>query len=457
MTQAAPSVSLNLTLSQRLTLWQSVRLELRPLIGLAVPLIAGLATSTAIGLTDTYFIGALGEVPLAAASLTSSVALILYASLYGFLYPISILIGQAYGAGDHNKIAHVLRHGLALGVGIGALGALLMIAGLLVLPYAGQPPEVIAVIAPYWIMIALLLIPYTTSIAYKQLYDAVEKPWSGVLLTLAGVLLNIPLTWALTTGQLGLPALGLFGAGLASFLATAFGMLLMALYYRLSPAMAPYRLPAGWKRDEFTEQLREGTPMSLQYLMEGGAVTVAGILIGWLGATALAANQIVFSVASVLYMIPLGMAGAVSIRIAQAVGGDEATRLRAIGASGVGLVVLWTVVTTLTLVLAGESIARFFVADGDVIAVAALMFLVVGVMQVFDGVQSVSLGALRGILDSRWPTNVSLIAYWMIALPVSYVLGFTFGLGAPGVWGGFAFGLAVASVLLWRRFHAKSA
>jgi multidrug resistance protein, MATE family len=446
-----------LSSAQTRSLWQGVRLELRPLVGLAVPLIAGLASSTAISLTDTYFIGALGELPLAAASLTSSVALILYASLYGFLYPISILVGQAYGAGDHSKISHVLRHGRLMGLGIGIVGALFMAAGLLVLPHAGQPPEVVAIIAPYWLMIALLLIPYCVTLVYKQVYDAVEKPWTGVMLTLVAVLLNIPMTWALTSGQFGLPALGLFGAGFSSFLATLIGLGVMALHYRLSPAMKPYRLPATWKRDDFVEQFREGSPMAIQYLLEGGAVTAAGILIGWLGATALAANQIVFSVASVLYMIPLGMAGAVSIRIAQAVGGEEGTRLRAIGATGVGLVVLWTVVTTLALVLAGDAIARVFVNDGDVIAVAALMFLTVGVMQVFDGVQSVSLGALRGILDTQWPTSVSLIAYWLIALPMSYVLGFVLGLGAPGVWGGFGFGLAVASVLLWRRFHAKSA
>ncbi|MDX2138027.1 MAG: MATE family efflux transporter [Chloroflexota bacterium] len=444
------------TSTPRPTLWQSVRGELRPLIGLAVPLIAGLASSTAISLTDTYFIGALGELPLAAASLTSSVILILYASLYGFLYPISILVGQAFGAGEVHKIASVLRHGLVLGLGIGVLGAVLMGVGLLLLPHAGQPPEVVAIIAPYWVMMALLLIPYCVSLVYKQVFDAIEKPWTGVGLTLIAVIINVPLTWILTSGQFGVPALGLFGAGLASFAATLIGLLITALYFQFAPALAPYRLRSDWRRSEFAEQVREGTPMAFQYLLEGGAVTVAGILIGWLGATALAANQIVFSVASVLYMIPLGMAGAVSIRIAQSVGGDERGRLRGIGAAGVGLVVLWTAVMTIALATMGERIARIFVAEADVIGIAGLMFLVVGLMQVFDGVQSVSLGALRGMLDSRWPTLVSLIAYWLIALPLSWALGFPLGLGAPGVWGGFGFGLLIAAFLLWRRFHRNT-
>jgi MATE family multidrug resistance protein len=234
------------------------------------------------------------------------------------------------------------------------------------------------------------------------------------------------------------------------------GLVITALYFQYAPTLAPYRRLSDWRRSEFAEQVREGAPMAFQYLLEGGAVTVAGILIGWLGATALAANQIVFSVASLLYMIPLGMAGAVSIRIAQSVGGDERTRLRGIGAAGVGLVVLWTAVMTIALATMGEQIARIFVAEADVVAVAGLMFLVVGLMQVFDGIQSVSLGALRGMLDSRWPTIVSLVAYWVIALPLSWALGFPLGLGAPGVWGGFGFGLLIAAFLLWRRFHRNT-
>jgi MATE family multidrug resistance protein len=431
--------------------------EVRPLISLAVPLVAGLTSSTMLGLTDTYFIGTLGPLPLAAASLTTSALLIFFASLYGFLGPVGILVGQAYGGNDQQKIASVLRHGLALALGAGVLGCLLMLALLTLLPFANQPAEVLAIVPSYWLMMALLLIPFCLTLVYKQVYDAIDRPWTGVALMLVAVIINIPLTWALVGGQFGLPALGLLGAGLSSLIAQCVTLLAMMLHHRYAPSMASYRIHSAWQRPGFVEQVREGTPMALQYLMEGGSVTVAGVMIGWLGATALAANQIVFSVASTLYMVPLGMSAAVSIRIAQATGGQAGARLRAIGYAGVALVMVWTSVFTLVLSLGGQQIARWFVASDGVVAIATIMFLAVGVMQICDGIQSVTLGALRGILDNRWPTIVSLVAYWLVALPVGYGLAFWLGVGAPGMWMGFALGLAIAAFLLSRRFWQKSA
>ncbi|HNI82229.1 MAG TPA: MATE family efflux transporter, partial [Rhodocyclaceae bacterium] len=191
-------------------------------------------------------------------------------------------------------------------------------------------------------------------------------------------------------------------------------------------------------------------PMGLQYLAEGGALSVAGVLIGLLGAAALAANQIVFSVASVVYMLPLGMAGAVAVRIGQAVGAGESLRVRPIGMAAIGLVTLWTVAISVLLLAGGERIARTFVDDATVIGIASSMFVAVGLMQVFDGVQSVSLGALRALLDNRWPTAVTLGAYWALALPLGWLLAVPLGQGAAGFWAGFAVALSIAAVLLLR-------
>lgn len=191
--------------------------------------------------------------------------------------------------------------------------------------------------------------------------------------------------------------------------------------------------------------------MGVQYFFEGGAVAVAGVLIGLLGAAALAANQVVFSVMGLLYMVPLGMSAAVGIRVAQAAGGGEKSRARSIGVTGMALVSLWTVAFTVVLVTSGEWLAGQFVTDATVIAIATVMFATVGAMQIGDGIQSVGVGVLRGVFDNRYPTVVSLIAYWLIALPLSFAFGFVLNWGAPGVWAGFGGGLVVASVLLVRR------
>ncbi|NDJ61903.1 MAG: MATE family efflux transporter [Chloroflexi bacterium] len=441
--------------AQARTIAGRMRAELGPLVSLAVPLIGGLTTSTLPGLVDTYMLGGLGTTVLGAVSLTTSVLLIFYAGLYGCVGPVGILVGNAYGAGQPGAVAGVIRHGLvmALLAGLGSLA--LMTVGLLLLPSLDQPPEVLAVITPYWVAMSLALIPYALGLVFKQFYDAIDRPWLGFWLTLTAVLANIGANWVLIYGNLGFPALGLAGAGIGSLIGQLVGLTVMAAYYRFARSTAAYRTAARWSLQIFRDQFREGVPMGIQYVLEGGAVAVAGVMIGWLGTLELAAAQIVDSVTSLLYMLPLGMAGAVTIRVAQAAGAGAHGRLPSITYTALAVVTVWMVSFTALLLLAGEGIAALFVTEPELIAVAGTVFVTVGLMQVFDGVQSVSLGALRGILDNGWPTVVSLIGYWLIALPASYVIGVALETGAAGVWTGFALGLVFASVMLVVRIRRQ--
>lgn len=434
----------------------SISAEIAPLVRLAVPLIAGLVTTTLLMLTDTYMLGPLGEIPLAAASLTSSVALIFISALYGFMGPVGILVGRVAGARDFIRVASVLKHGWALGLLLGSISVLLMIAIYFMLPWFGQPEKVVAAATAYWVAIAMMLIPYTVNLAFKQTLDAIERPWTGVAIMFVAVVVNIPLNYGLIYGHGGLPKLGLLGAGVASLAAEVIALCTFVVYFRWAPSLIRLKQACAWQRSGARDHMNQGLPMAIQYALEGGSVSVGGIMIGVLGATALAANQIVFSVGSAIYMIPLGMAGAVGIRIAQASGASALQRIRSIGFAACVLVTAWTVFFTLLLVVAGASIARLFVADEAIVAIARLMFIATGVMQIVDGIQSVSLGALRGILDNRWPTVVTLIAYWLLALPLGYAFAFTLDWGAPGVWAGFGAGLMFAAVMLFWRFSAKA-
>lgn len=428
------------------------RAEVPSLVRLAVPLVCGLTASTMLMLTDTWMLGPLGAVALACASLTGSVILILWSALYGFLAPVGILVARAFGAGDFRRVASVVAHGRWLALAIGVGSALVMVAVLAVLPAFGQPPEVVEAIGPYWIAMACVMIPYSLNLVFKQLLDAIDRPWTGVAFMFIAVVVNVPLNYGLIHGLWGLPRLGLTGAGVATLVAESVSLVAFHAYWRFAPSMAAARHAVRVGREGLGEQSREGLPVGLQYLAECGAIAVAGVLIGLLGAPSLAANQIVFSVASVLYMLPLGMAGAVAVRIGQAVGADETGRIRPIGVAAVGLVSLWTLTFALLIALGGDHIAAVFVEDAAVVAIASGMFVAVGAMQFFDGIQSVSLGALRALLDTRWPTGVTLIAYWVVALPVGWLLAMPLGLGAAGFWAGFAIGLASAAVLLLRRF-----
>lgn len=430
--------------------------EIGSLIRLALPLVAGLAASTMMTVVDTAMLGPLGPVPLAAVSLTTSFLIIIYAALYGFLGPVAILIGQAHGANDDAAVARIVRHGHVLAVSVGAAGALLLALVLFALPWFEQPPEVVAVIGAYWLWMSASLLPFCMSLVFKNWFDAIDRPWVGVAFMVLILLFKTLLNQAFIFGDFGAPALGFTGAGVASFLATVLGVATMAAYAYGMPSMRRYRDERKLARADFDAQLREGVPMGVQYFLEAGSVAVASVMIGWLGAVALAANQVAFSFGALLYMLPLGMAAAVSIRVAQAVGESNTKRVGPIGLAALGLVTIWTVLFSVFLVIEGRRIADWFVDDAAVIAVTASIFFTFGVMQVFDGVQSVALGALRGMLDNRWPTNVSLIAYWLVALPAAWVFGFPLGFGAAGVWFGFGLGLMTAAVMLTWRFWRKS-
>jgi multidrug resistance protein, MATE family len=437
-------------------LLRACRAELGPLISLAVPLVSGLTAAAILPTVDTAMLGPFGEIPLAALSLTYSVLVIFYAGLYGFMQPVGVLVGLAHGARDAARVADVVHHGLWLGAAAGMVCAALMAGLLWLLPYLGQPPQVVAVLGPYWLCVAASLIPFGMRLAYKQALDSIDRPWAGVALLLVALAVHIALNWMLIEGWLGFPALGLAGVGIATLLGDLACLAATAAFWRRGRWMGAYRIAAPWRSASARSHLREGTPMGIQYALEAGAFAATGIMIGWLGATALAANQIVFSVASLLFMLPLGLAGATAIRIAQAAGEDAHARIGPIGFAANGVVTAWMIAFTVLLTAAGAPIARLFVDDPAIVALAAVMFAVVGAMQVFDGVQSVSLGALRGLLDSRWPTRVSLIAYWLIALPAGWLLAFPLGYGAPGLWAGFGIGLAVAAVALFRRFAHKT-
>lgn len=429
----------------------AARSEVGPIVRLAVPVILGLAASTMLGVTDTIMIAPLGTVPLAAASLVGSVIIVYYACMWGLFSVVGVDIANAHGAGDPRRIAAATRNGIVTGALVGAAAAATMLALLLAVPAMGQPPEVVAILTPYWVLMALLLIPFAILLVFKQLFDAIDRPWVGVGFALVAVLVNVPLNAVLIYGLFGLPALGLTGAGVASLVAETVGAALAWLVWRRARFTRRMRVRAPITRAKVAGAAAAGAPLSVAAMGEAGAYALAGLMLGWFGAAALAANQIVNAVGTVLYMLPLGMSTAVSIRIGQAAGAGETERLRPIALAAIGLVACWALGAAILLSLVGGAIAGALSADVEVIAIATAMFTVVALMQVVDGIQSTALGALRGLMDTTFPSVFSILAYWGFALPASYVAAFVLGLGPPGVWLGFAAGVSVAAVVLpWR-------
>jgi MATE family multidrug resistance protein len=427
------------------------------LLALAVPLVVGLSASTLIGVTDTIMLAPLGSTALAAVSLTMSASVILYATIYGFISVVGVGIARGHGAGDSRAVSGAMRAGLKLGAAVGIGGAALMALALPLLPFLDQPGEVLAILPGYWLAMAAFLVPFSILLVFKALFDSIDRPWTGVAVAFFGVGLNVPLNYALIHGVAGLPGLGLLGAGIASVLAETIAAIVAALYWRRARSLRGARLRARARRPRLGAQMRDGAPVGVGYFAETVSYALAGLMIGWFGVAALAANQVVNAVGSLLYMLPLGMAAAVAIRIGQAAGGGETGRLRPIATAALAIVTGWMLIVTAALVLFGGTIAASLSADPEVIALATALFAIVALMQVADGLQSTALGALRGMLDTRIPMVVTLLAYWLLALPAAYLLAVPMALGAQGVWIGYGVGLAFAAVALPIRFYRLTA
>ena len=422
--------------------------EAMPILRLSLPIVAGLAATTLIGVVDTVMIAPLGTVALAAASLTTAVIIIFYSALYGFLSAVGVEAAHRHGAGDEDGVARALRAGLTLALGAGVTGALVMAAVFLALPAIGQPPEVLAILGPYWMAMSGLLVPVAFLMAISQVLNAIDRPWTAAGFAFAGVILNVPLNYFLIWGAGGWEGLGLLGAGLASVIADGLALAIAVTWLARSGLLVRRARAPGLTR----RLARDGLPLGIGYTGEGAAFAVVGMMLGLFGAVALAANQIVQAVGGVLYMLPLGMAAATTIRVGQAIGAGERARLRPVATAAMGLVSGWMAFVTVGLVLFGGSVAAALSEDAAVVRLATAMFVIVAMIQVADGIQSTALGALRGAMDFGWPTMFTLVCYWLLALPFAALLGFAADLGPLGVWAGYGAGIVLAAVVLPLRF-----
>jgi MATE family multidrug resistance protein len=434
----------------------AIRAEVPGLVRLAVPIIAGMAASTLLGVTDALMLAPLGPVPLAAVGLTNAVCVVLYAGIYGIVSVVSIRAGTAHGARAGRRVPQVLRSGLVLGALAGLGGVAAMAAVWPLLPWLRQPAEVLAALPHYWIALAVTLVPFAMLTVFKGTFEAVGRPWLGAAFAFLAVVINVPLNYALIWGGGPFPALGLTGAGMATFAAETLALLAAWGWWALAPGMRRLRARGVATRAEVAGQAREGLPLGLMWAAETGAIGIATLVIGTFGTVALAANQVAMSIGNVLYMIPLGVSGAVAIRVAQERGAGNLPALRPVVWSALAMATLWLSASALVLWLFGGTVAGLILEEPQVVVLAAGIFTVFATMQVFDGIQSTMTGALRGLSDTVFPAVLSLIAYWGVGLPLGWLFAVTWGLGPAWVWVGWLVALAGVSVPLVWRFLART-
>lgn len=429
--------------------------EVRPTLGLAVPIIVGQVSQMLMSVTDSLMIGHAGTVPLAASSFGGNVFAIFYVVGIGMITPVSIFVSRAHGAERVEDAGEYLRHGLAIALGFALIELLLLGIVSAKLADFGQPPEVLAIINPFFLLIGASILPTLFYLALRQYAEAMGRPWVPMAIMLGGVGLNAGLNWIFIFGHLGIPALGLTGAGISTLVSRSLGAVVIFAWLRLDPVTRagwPRRWFARCSKARFREMLHLGMPASGMLFFESSAFSFSTIMVGWLGAVPLAAHQIAITCASFSFMFPLGVAMAASMRVSRAIGAGERGRVRPIAFSAMLMSVALTGSFGLAFGFGGRSIAHAFVNDPAVIGLTAQLLVIAALFQLFDGLQVNGAGVLRALTDVKIPAAITFTAYWIVALPLGYVLGIRGGFGTIGIWIAIACGLAFAAVFFLIRF-----
>jgi MATE family multidrug resistance protein len=433
--------------------------EARATLRLAVPLVVGQLSQMLMGLADTLMIGRVGVTELAAATFANNLIYLPMMFGIGMGSAVSVRISQARGGQEPGLARSALRHGVQIGV---AMGLITLLGAWALLPFLDlfrQPSAVTARAPGYLLLVAGSMIPMMASMAVKNHADAMNRPWPAFWITFGSVLVNVGLNAVFIFGHLGAPALGLEGAGVATVMARVIGWIGLLVWCMRSPSMKSW-VPHRWLRwpelDGVKRLWRIGFPSSLQLLAEVSAFVMASLMIGTLGEAALASHQVAISCAATVFMVPLGLSMALTVRIGEAWGAGQRDRLRRILLGGWCLGAGFTLFSAAGFIGFRRELAGVFLEEAGVLEVAAGLLAVAAAFQFSDAMQIVAGGVLRGLNDVKIPAWIAFGSYWVVAIPVGAWLAFGAGWGVVGMWWGITLGLSLTAVLLGLRAWRKT-
>ncbi len=413
-----------------------------------------------ISFVDSVIAGHHGTRTLASVTIGSALMWLPLTVVLGTLMSVPPAVSQLAGAGRRDEIGPLFRQALWVALGFGPL----LFAYLTFVPSAlglmGISPEIAPGTTGFLHGVRWGLPGFTLFLCLRYLADGLHHTLPSMVLAIAGLFLLVPTGYALTFGAFGLPELGAKGLGIASAVVMWFQAIALALYLAKARRFREYGLFSRFdppRQAEIRELLAVGAPIGFTVLMEGSLFIFASLLIGRLGEVPAAAHQIAINVASLCFMIPLGLAEATTVRVGHAVGSGDSLGIRRAALAGFVVMLGTQAVTATALILGRHSVVTLYSRDVAVGTLATGLIAYAAAFQFPDGAQVLSNGALRGLKDTRRPMLLAALAYWGVGIPLGAGLALGAGLGPKGMWIGMIAGLSVAAVLLATRFVRVSA
>ena len=438
----------------------TLRRELRPTVSLAAPVVIAEVGWVAMQIVDIAMVGRLGPEAIGAVGVGSALFLAFSVLGMGLLLGLDTLVSQAFGARDRKQCDRWLRHGIFLALVLTLpLGLLARTAGNH-LDLWGFDPDVLLLVRPYFAIVTWSLPLLLLYAAFRRYLQAVSVVRPIMVALVTANVVNAAANWVLVFGNLGAPALGVDGAGWATCISRAYMVIVLAGAVARQ-GVRPWTLIAGVRLAGLRRILELGWPAATQAALEYGAFAAVTMLAGRLDPSTLAAHQIVINLAGLTYMVPLGIASAGAVRVGHAVGRRDPAGASAAGWTAIALGTGFMASAAAMFLAVPGAILGIFTTDRGVVEVGLALIVLVALFQVFDGLQGVTTGALRGLGDTRTPMLLNLAGHWIVGLPVGYLLCFAIGWGVVGLWIGISTGLILVgcfvTAIWWGRARTLAA
>lgn len=431
--------------------------KIKEILNIGVPIMLGQACVIILAFADNIMIGWHSVTELAASSFVNNVMNFFILTELGFASGMTPVIGAYHGTGNIRGIGTSLRNGLFVNGIVGLAGLAVLAVIYAFVDKFGQSPELLPLIRPYFVIVGISTFFALGFNVLKQFTDGICRPVVSMVFLMGGNLLNIFGNWVLIYGKLGCPELGLMGAGFSTLISRVLMLFGFAAYIFCSKTFRPYAKAVGealFSRVKMRHIFSMGYPVAIQMGLESSTFSFSAIMVGWIGVTALAAHQVAITISQLSFLMMQGLSFAISILVSNCYGKKDYDGIRSYVKRGYFMVLGVSVILSLLLYVFRYQAVGMFTDSSEVAEIAVCLFYVLFAYQIGDGIQICFANVLRGLQDVKPIMYAAFVSYYIIAIPVAYLLGFKAGLGAVGVWLGFPVGLTLAGIFFYSRYRS---